>query len=342
MKNFRLRIPGMLSILAILLFTVSCQKESETTNFLPADNQPNPMALKSINLDNIDYCGTPSVETLVAGQNIDAGTVTVGNDENYVYVTYTSSNGYLITQTHLYVGPKSGVPVNNAGNPRIGLFPYGESFASPVQTVTYRISLEELPECYVVAAHAVVVKYQGNVIVDQQTAWGNGTRFVNRGSWAMYFEYCTQTCEIPEDPETWTETAYAFGAINATCFLDLGFSRWGWTNSISEGEYSFEIWAGAGQCDLSKGTHVGYLNISYYNGTATITYNLFNDYLMLQNHLYVGSNQVPIKNGKPTVAPGQYPIVVDNLSTTTTTYTISNLSGDIYVIAHAVIEFRVS
>lgn len=256
-----------------------------------------------------------------------------------MYVKYITSNGYKLSEVHLYVGPKSGVPVNNAGNPRIGLFPYKQTFSELLDSYTFVIPLENLPSCYIVAAHAVVKKTEGNSIIDTQTAWGNGNKFVNKGSWAMYFEYCTQTCVI-EEPENWAETAYAYGAEYSTCFLNMGFNRWGWTNLISEGSYSFEIWAAAGQCDLSKGTHVGYLDVNYSNGTATITYTVFNEYKMLQNHLYIGSQSTPYFGGKATVAPGKYPIVVEDLYTTTTSYTVNNLTGNIYIIAHAVIEMQ--
>jgi len=62
---------------------------------------------------------------------------------------------------------------------------------------------------------------------------------------------------------------------------------------------------------------------------------------MLENHLYVSTNILPMKNGVETVAPGQYPIVIGNLSTTSATYTTDNLSGPIYIVAHAVVEWEV-
>lgn len=61
---------------------------------------------------------------------------------------------------------------------------------------------------------------------------------------------------------------------------------------------------------------------------------------MLENHLYVGMERLPLNNGSETVAPGQYPIVVDGISSTSTTYTVENLSGLIYIVAHAVVEWE--
>ncbi len=52
------------------------------------------------------------------------------------------------------------------------------------------------------------------------------------------------------------ETAYAKGD-GATCFIPPTFKNWGgWTNLISPGTYEMDLWAGAAQCDTSKGTLV--------------------------------------------------------------------------------------
>jgi hypothetical protein len=55
-------------------------------------------------------------------------------------------------------------------------------------------------------------------------------------------------------------------------------------------------------------------------------------------HLYVG-NEILARdvNNEYTVAPGQYPYIDDDIDTDTYTFTIDGLSGDIYVVAHAVV-----
>jgi hypothetical protein len=131
------------------------------------------------------------------------------------------------------------------------------------------------------------------------------------------------------------ETAYAFGGDAASCFINYGFNRWGWTNQISEGAYEWPIYAGAGQCDLSKGTHVGTLSVQYADGTVTATYNLFDGFaLNTTAHFYAGSTAVPQrcnpKSCTGTVAPGEYSVQGQG-----NTYSVSGLSGNIYVIAHA-------
>ncbi|BBL66103.1 hypothetical protein [Methanosarcina mazei] len=121
------------------------------------------------------------------------------------------------------------------------------------------------------------------------------------------------------------ETAYAKGD-GATCFIPT-FKNWGWTNLISPGTYEMDLWAGAAQCDTSKGTLVGSVTVTYgSDGYVTADYNVGTPYILEETHVYAGYEMFPMdKKGNPTVAPGAY----------------SNASPfddrDVYVIAHAVV-----
>lgn len=138
----------------------------------------------------------PTEVMLVAGQTMDAGTVTVSNDENFIYVTYTTTNGWVLTQTHLYVGDCALIPVNNPGNPIPGQFPYAGAHNN-VTTYTYQVPISAIPleGCGCIAAHAVVKKYNSsNQVIDTQTGWGNGVRInLTGGNWGMKFDYCSCT-----------------------------------------------------------------------------------------------------------------------------------------------------
>ncbi|NGP76701.1 hypothetical protein G3570_08655 [Balneolaceae bacterium YR4-1] len=178
--------------------------------------------------------------------------------------------------------------------------------------------------------------------------------FVNSAS-KLEAEYSGTTI-IENDGQTIMmagETAFAYNPNYSTCFdeeiiANTTFPNWGWTNGpISDGfEDTFDIWAGAGQCDLSKGTLVGELFVSYSGGTLTATYNMTVTspytnklYTMTTAHLYAGGDAYPTNGGEYTVAPGQYTEVHDPLSNLTTyTIEISGLSGAIYFIAHADVE----
>jgi len=71
--------------------------------------------------------GDPFVTPLLAGQTIDVGTVSVWNDDTNLYVTYNTTGGWVMTETHLAVVTDPGdFPTNKAGNPKVGHFPYSK------------------------------------------------------------------------------------------------------------------------------------------------------------------------------------------------------------------------
>lgn len=180
----------------ITLAFFSCEKEELT----PTDEAPEST---NVTLESTSPCGSTMEQTLYAGQNIDAGTVSVSNDADNLYVTYTATNGWEMVETHLYVGNCNEIPTSGNGNPQIGLFPYTEDHNPSVTNYTYTIPLADLDDCYCVAAHTALVQYdsQGNVIASE-TGWADGES-MSDGSWAMSFEYCTQECE-----EEANETCY--------------------------------------------------------------------------------------------------------------------------------------
>uniref|UniRef100_UPI003305F1CC T9SS type A sorting domain-containing protein n=1 Tax=uncultured Croceitalea sp. TaxID=1798908 RepID=UPI003305F1CC len=164
----------------------------------------------------------------------------------------------------------------------------------------------------------------------------------------------TDTCEwdVIEDDDTscdggsidQCETAFAkLSNDNAICFEDIqGFNspRWGWTNqlSTSTSSYSMDLYAAAGQCDISKGALIGQVTVTYADGMVDVAVTTNSGYDMTVAHLYVGQEQLPLgNNNRPTVAPGQYPYQ-DTISGRFTTYTFEdipvNTMGSYYVILH--------
>lgn len=151
----------------------------------------------------VDYCTqdcTPCVygtqtTTLFAGQSIDVGTVSITNDADSVYVTYSLTGSWYYRQVHIYIGPLSEMPVNSQNVPIPGQFPINEMLSgSGLQTVTYGYPLDNLPECYVIAAHASVYLLGDVGITETQTAWGFGDEFQDTDRWGWTIPYCTQTC----------------------------------------------------------------------------------------------------------------------------------------------------
>jgi hypothetical protein len=124
---------------------------------------------------------------IFAGQTMLAGQLVVTNDDENLYVTYMALAGESFEETHLYVGTLAGMPVNKQKTPVIGHFPYSTNHEPAVTEVTYTIPLNNLPDCYIIAAHSAMT--------NGETAWSYGTQFPGTKRWGWYSEYCTQYCE---------------------------------------------------------------------------------------------------------------------------------------------------
>ena len=156
------------------------------------------------------------------------------------------------------------------------------------------------------------------------SSWGWLTD-LNTGEdlWLIDFNF---KIECPQ-PEPGCDTSFAKGNSDNdhACFTEAGFSRWGWNiGPLTPGTYTYDVHAGAGQCDITKGVLVGIITVIYDGTNVTASYDLINGYTNTETHLYAGISPFPLKNnGSYTVAPGQYTVQDD-------------LNGEsIYVIAHS-------
>ena len=141
------------------------------------------------------------------------------------------------------------------------------------------------------------------------------------------------------------ETAFARSADETirTCFLDLNVTgnRWGWTNEFpsTNGTYNMDLYAAAGQCNISSGFLVGNVEVIYTNGSVQVTVSTFSGNKMTVAQLYVGTEILPTdSNGRFTTAPGQYPyhdtVEGDFNSFTFESVNVGN-SGSFNVVLHA-------
>lgn len=246
--------------------------------------------------DLSSYFGTPAVVDFLAGQHTLAGTITVGNDAENLYITYETTGDWMIKATHLYAGTPEGLPVNKQNSPQNGHFPYKGTFSPYTTSQTYTIPLSELPQCLTIAAHAEVVKVVDGVVVQSETAWGKGDKIGK--SWAMKFEYCIQT-PPQDDPDPVVEYQYETAWANGGKYNTGGKGNWA-TYTPYIGEQEVILYAGQ--------THVaGTVRFSeVIDGEVTITIS-FNDTWSLNNSKTMqvkiqGYDNAP--SGNP--APGQF------------------------------------
>jgi hypothetical protein len=131
MKN----VLQFLIISTLLMFFVSCENMVE-------NNLVNAKTVKSFEgVSGQTVCGEQTW-TLWAGDNVDAGTLTVANDSDYLYVTYKTSGAF--GNLNLWIGKDlSLLPKDKKGNLLLNKFPY-DFAASGLNEFTFEIPLQEI------------------------------------------------------------------------------------------------------------------------------------------------------------------------------------------------------
>src|SRR6185503_11027571 len=160
------------------------------------------------------FCGLGSTSNLKIKDGTDIGTVTVGNDSFYLYLTYNLTGNWYLGDIHAYAGRESQIPKNIDGNPVYTQFPGKQklNFCDLRQAFTFRVLLSNLTmdnnsqcptnERYYVAMRASVRQINNAadcVAGADQPAWG-APFLINPGNaseWATAFYYCKQDCSLP-------------------------------------------------------------------------------------------------------------------------------------------------
>ena len=159
-------------------------------------------------IDMIDFDIAFTSTTLTAGQNYEAGTITAGitsdiktHDHFFTIAMDMSGTNWVAGTTHIYVGSIDAIPLNNAGNPQIGQFPFGTSDINTAEIeaglnngtydgnglMVFNIPLSSInadtengETCFTVLIHAEVYQIDagGNgtpySLNNSQTAWADG------------------------------------------------------------------------------------------------------------------------------------------------------------------------
>lgn len=144
------------------LILVSCQSSSDLTS--PVDTLDKPTITwgpdpSAVNMP-LPGAGLSTDIDLVAGQNQVVGHVTVVRNGNNLDITYYTTEGdWSITETHLMVvaHPQDFI-VNNAGNPKVGQFPFGETGLDGNEAGPYSVPIPSglVDNMVYIGAHAVV------------------------------------------------------------------------------------------------------------------------------------------------------------------------------------------
>lgn len=306
------------------------------------------LCVASLSYGDVVITGSPQCKTLVAGQHIDAGNVCVEINGDSLLVTYTTSNGWELLETHLWIGENlADMPQTSSGNPKIGNFPYKSGDIGGMTRYVFSIPLSFLGgadynqvlcgKTFYVAAHAALQKPDGCGGYQTETGWADGKPIVDQGNWAMAFSFIFDCVEPP--PSISCETAFAYG--DKALWDVIGpdgnpiTNRWGWEISIQAGQTLMKsLYAGAADNDITKGTYVGYVALSFTGRVLRVSYHILAPYFLSESHVYAGASE-PV-----TAAPGlfgnthEFP---EDGSVSTDAFEISfdTCTCQIYVVAHA-------
>jgi hypothetical protein len=199
-------------LLFIVIFSCKKQKPKEDP---PGPPNETPGVYESIfTSPNVSFCGSALTSNLKIKDGTDIGTVTVGNDAFYLYLTYTLNGNWYLGDAHSYAGRQSGIPRNLDGNPVYAQFPGKQhlNFCDLKQTFSFRVLLSSLNtdndaqcptnERYYIAMRAAVKQFSNSadcLAGLDQPAWG-APFLINPGNtdeWATAFYYCKQDCTTP-------------------------------------------------------------------------------------------------------------------------------------------------
>src|SRR5436190_23263015 len=133
----------------LFLAITSCKKQKPIESTPPSKEPPVPSSSiyePLLNAPSVSYCGSPLTSNLKIKDGTDIGTVTVGNDAVYLYLTYSLTGDWYLGYAHCYAGQQSLIPRNSDGNPVYDKFPGKKdlNFCDLRQTFSFRVLLSSL------------------------------------------------------------------------------------------------------------------------------------------------------------------------------------------------------
>jgi len=336
---------------------------------------PDDLELDSLDHERIVEIITESTcMPLVAGRNQDVGTVCTTVDDTVdtsahcgsgatgvMNITYETTGPWQLVNTQLVVGTGlEHIFTNRRGRTAFNLFPHLQGGLQGTTSTTVEVPLCEVgldgadEICNPVKAHIVaraeVRRQRKNGKWRRKRAWADGESQGCRHRLGNFFTMklgCSADPEPPPPPVAACETAYAYSP-GSTCLLgadfdgdgnDDGNAGWGWSigpvapNTTTE----WPVYAAVGGCDPNNGTHVGNLSISYDGSTAAVAFERVGSVTLDEEQIYVGSGKLPLdENGELSVDPADAPLVFDLEDATQTSHVVTDLSGEIHVVYHAV------
>jgi hypothetical protein len=189
----------------LIAFLLGCKKQKTVEENPEVQPPSNFEALFSTHA--VPNTGSAFVTDLKTKDGNTVGTVSVCNDDDYLYLSYRTQDQFYLTGVQTYAGKKTEIPVTASGNPNPHKFP-GKlqiNACDRMQTMTFKVPLSQLQSdentlCatnteFFIAMRATVRQIDGDCsIINDEDAWAAPV-LINPGNadeWATAFYYCRQ------------------------------------------------------------------------------------------------------------------------------------------------------
>jgi len=290
--------------LVLLIIVLSCKKHKPIEappNPPPGKETPPTSAYEALLTPTIvSYCGTPLTSNLKIQNGINIGTVTVGNDAVYLYLTYDLFDDWYLGDAYCYAGQEFLIPRNADGNPDHEQFPGKQNlrFCDLRQTFTFKVALSSLSsdisgQCatntqFYIAMRATVKQISNGADCDggaDQPAWG-APFLINPGNtneWATAFYYCREDCStVPPLPWCAYSQGYWFNNPDVTWCQNIKFG----TLEVAEQD-GVGLWPAQNNWIKRAFFQASALQLSMYcaNGGSPIPASIAADYNRLETFL---------------------------------------------------------
>lgn len=234
-----------------------------------------------------------------------SGLLEVTNDDTYIYVTVLANSPKTISQIRIGLFTDAGL--TNLTGTAINNMPKSDFNPAVVfHTFTYPIYGKDGNGNAVPNYPDGKVNILARATIDNTAIWVNGTQFGNGQGQGNYYTYNIQVCQL-EDTSI-CDSGYAYSSDYSTPLNDFYSTpkNWGWYEELDfsdpSASYTFDVIAGAGQNDVSKGINVGSVTFTMnLSKTVEASFNLKSGYNLGSYEIF-SADALPLK--RP--GPGQY------------------------------------
>ncbi|MDT8402549.1 MAG: hypothetical protein RQ743_12710 [Bacteroidales bacterium] len=268
MKNksfFKLGI----TLLAGAIIMVSCEKDDDFMNPMQ-DSVLKTLTSIPLNADIIGY------NDLIAGQTEYVGQVALAKSETHFFMQVTVDE-HLIEDAAVYAGSIDNMPVNNAGNPTIGKFPYKYE-NEPVDQVVFAIPLDGL-----IQENGCIVDVVVHVaLTNGETAWAKPGDEQKKVAFLV-------KANISHENYDWLWAGLHGDAIWPTCYWGKYFGYFEVDlNNFQSNTYALSyLWD---HDNYNSNDIIGYAEVDYSEGSLNFTItSAFANRNVNKSYVYVGS-----------------------------------------------------